>query len=477
MSVLKNKKKQEEKKVASAGKEDLVKEPVTELEGKSETDDKKEGNARSGALKAASNRAKGKTATEPAPVDDTGTASNENGSSENEGDASKEGQTALTADGSIVVEEDKKLQEPKSGDSDEGEDDLDEGEDDNGFLNANRTTAMESWTKTLNVVTLVSTDMYTFNIPSIQRKFVWTNYQQSMLVYSAIYNFYIPPIVGHKNADGAIELLDGLQRRTTLHKFRNNELKLHKSTPPIFGIEIGGMHYEDLPKHLQQLFDMKEITLVIHENMTEEEIEQLFTNLNSGTSLTKFHLLRVEASEKTMDFVRKLSEETFVSEYITLSEKQRANSEDEKIIFHTIKLLMEPMSSLTMPDLTKFVKEHLRETGVPTEVQVHLLSGVRLLNDAYEMLEEKYRTNALRKTHVPMVWLMAIRAQRSSDGEVKPADFYAWVKKFFVDDYDKQLAYKNAAMHSANKADNVKKRLEALTSHYDKFMKKAAVSK
>ena len=55
--------------------------------------------------------------------------------------------------------------------------------------------------------------------PDYQRLFRWSDQQQSRLIESILVGLPIPPIFVVENQDGALELVDGLQRISTILRF------------------------------------------------------------------------------------------------------------------------------------------------------------------------------------------------------------------------------------------------------------------
>ncbi|MEO6038218.1 MAG: DUF262 domain-containing protein, partial [Saprospiraceae bacterium] len=62
--------------------------------------------------------------------------------------------------------------------------------------------------------------------PDFQRYFVWDNTQQSQLVESLLLGLPIPLFYFAENTDRSFNVVDGLQRLTTLHRYLRNEFAL-----------------------------------------------------------------------------------------------------------------------------------------------------------------------------------------------------------------------------------------------------------
>ena len=66
-------------------------------------------------------------------------------------------------------------------------------------------------------------------VPNYQRKFRWKPIQKSRFIESIFLGVPIPPIFGVvDNKTGSVELIDGMQRVSTICAFYNNEFKIEE---------------------------------------------------------------------------------------------------------------------------------------------------------------------------------------------------------------------------------------------------------
>lgn len=140
-----------------------------------------------------------------------------------------------------------------------------------------------------NIKEILSKNME-FN-PEYQRRRVWNNVQKSRLIESFIMNIPVPPVFLYEIEFSKHEVMDGLQRLSTLNEFYSNEFKLE-------GLEVWteliGKTYEDLPENIQKGIDRRYIStiVILNETAKNKEEEQLlkkyvFERLNTGgTKLT-----------------------------------------------------------------------------------------------------------------------------------------------------------------------------------------------
>ena len=128
--------------------------------------------------------------------------------------------------------------------------------------------------------------------PEYQRHFVWDENRQSQLIESLLLGIPVPNLFMATNRDSSWEVIDGLQRLTTIINFvgddaiirRNNsncvKLKLH-------GLEklngINGLYYEELPRSIQLMFMTRPIRVTVLNDRSDFEVRyDLFERLNTG---------------------------------------------------------------------------------------------------------------------------------------------------------------------------------------------------
>ena len=115
--------------------------------------------------------------------------------------------------------------------------------------------------------------------PEYQREeLIWSGKAMSRFIESILLGYPIPLIFLADREDGTLEIVDGLQRISTLSKFLNNELmliNLEKLT------ELNDCTFGQLPLNEQRRFRAKSLRIVVlDENTKDEEKVELFNRLN-----------------------------------------------------------------------------------------------------------------------------------------------------------------------------------------------------
>jgi hypothetical protein len=122
--------------------------------------------------------------------------------------------------------------------------------------------------------------------PEFQRRHRWNNTKRSRLIESFIMNVPIPPIFLYEQDYSKYEVMDGLQRLTTITMFYTNQFQLE-------GLEewheLNGLTYEKLPEKVRHGIDRRFISSIIllqetaKDKHEAERLKQMvFERINSG---------------------------------------------------------------------------------------------------------------------------------------------------------------------------------------------------
>lgn len=144
-------------------------------------------------------------------------------------------------------------------------------------------------------------NMYTSSelniLPDFQRLFRWTNDRKSNFVESILIGIPIPPVFVYENADGTWELIDGLQRISTLLEFmgvlrdadtgqeRRSQLQKTKYLPSLQGLvwEEKTEGEVAIDKSLQLFFRRARVEFQILKHPSDPKTKfDLFQRLNRG---------------------------------------------------------------------------------------------------------------------------------------------------------------------------------------------------
>ncbi|QIR74747.1 DUF262 domain-containing protein [Sulfurospirillum diekertiae] len=136
-----------------------------------------------------------------------------------------------------------------------------------------------------SITTMLDSKKYKLN-PEYQRRKRWDNLRKSRLIESFIMNVPIPPIFLYEVNYSEYEVMDGLQRLTTIYDFYDGQFRLEGL---LYWKELNGMTYNELPSEVQKGIDRRYLSSIVllqetAKNRTEaESLKQIvFERLNSG---------------------------------------------------------------------------------------------------------------------------------------------------------------------------------------------------
>lgn len=231
---------------------------------------------------------------------------------------------------------------------------------------------------------------------AVQRNPVWDLSRKSLLIHSMIEGYPIPPFYFARRTDKKYDALDGLQRSTAIREFLKEEYELTKDTPPIVDedgnpMEVTGYKMSDLPEWAQDNIKDYSLTIYYFEDITDDEISELFFRINNGKSLTSIELTRVKA--RCLKDFQTIAKHRLITESVTDTGKKRYA--DENIAMQTWMLCFSDTKDFS----TKVFRPCI-EFAVVTEEQISKLNAAMdLVLKVCQVLDPKEKSDkrVLRK--------------------------------------------------------------------------------
>jgi len=146
--------------------------------------------------------------------------------------------------------------------------------------------------------------------PDYQRPSVWTKGQKQMLIDSILRDYDIPKIYLHKVDNDTYDVVDGQQRIRAIWSFYDNEFALAKDADAVNGHEVANKKYDELDPDVTDIIDIYNLDLVILDDISDDEIREMFLRLQNGTSL-KAQEKRNAIPGKMRDFVKSIANHDF----------------------------------------------------------------------------------------------------------------------------------------------------------------------
>ena len=296
----------------------------------------------------------------------------------------------------------------------------------------------------------------------IQRGYEWDNAKRSLLIHSMMVDFPVPPMFVQKETINPgdesknqeyLWVLDGKQRISTIRDFMANEFKLSKNTPPVNGKDVSELYFNELDEDLKDSIRDYAFLIYVFDNMSTEERDEMFIRLNNGKPLSKFNLIRVEAGEGIMDYIRDLADNVFFDS-CNITPTARARFADEELAMACVVMTIEDgVNGLQSKAISEVVGK-IKANGFTDEERKLIEDTISYLNLAFPE-----KAGFLKKTNVPIIFHLAMQYQ----DQINPTDFAFYMKKFFKSPTEE---YKESTKAGSAKAENIEIRIQEL----DKFI-------
>lgn len=180
--------------------------------------------------------------------------------------------------------------------------------------------------------------------PEYQRHFIWDDVRQSQLIESIFLGIPVPNLFMATNPDSTWEVIDGLQRLTTVVNFlgdqeliRRTNLKGRKLR--LNGLEkvssMNGYFFEDLPRSVQLTFLTRPVRVTVLNDKSDLTVRyDLFERLNTGGVVLHPQEIRncVYLGE-FKDFIVECSRNTNFNSCVKMTENaERTGSKEELVL-------------------------------------------------------------------------------------------------------------------------------------------------
>ncbi len=121
-----------------------------------------------------------------------------------------------------------------------------------------------------------------------QRGEVWSVPQQQLLIDSILRGYDLPKIFLRKLPDGSdklFDVVDGVQRLTSIWRFMSNDFALPRSYSYLDLGAVGGKNWAELPQDAKDRLEFAKVTVTELETENEDDIRDLFQRLQKGEPL------------------------------------------------------------------------------------------------------------------------------------------------------------------------------------------------
>jgi len=192
--------------------------------------------------------------------------------------------------------------------------------------------------------------------PAFQRMFRWTQAQQSRLIESMLLGLPVPQIVLFQRDDGVLELIDGLQRVSSIIRFITDRTPQEakddqEQATNLTGCDIlpslNGKVFKDLESVLQLELKRKTLRAIVIRRTNDPNLRyEMFKRLNAGGSPAEAHEVRNASlrivgptGERFLEFLDTCSKRpSFVELTDTLSEQGKNRLGRQELVLRFLAL-------------------------------------------------------------------------------------------------------------------------------------------
>lgn len=266
--------------------------------------------------------------------------------------------------------------------------------------------------------------------PEYQRLFRWTNEQRSRLIESIILGLPIPPIFLIEGEHGVLELIDGLQRTSTVLQFLDhssiNEPQLILSGCDILD-SLNGLCIDDLSTTVRLKIKRTPIRATIINKSGDSFVKyEMFKRLNTGGALLSAQEIRncssrmVEGGDVFYDAIQEMAKfDPFVKSISKLPDTFKEKRADEELVlrFFAVTLYRDKYKG----NIEEWL-DSLMEDTLFGRIQFDLLERKNHFEDVFTVIEEKLSDSAFTR----------FNTEGEPTGRLAPAYYEAVVATFSV---------------------------------------------
>lgn len=143
--------------------------------------------------------------------------------------------------------------------------------------------------------------------PDFQRAFVWKDAQQVRLVESVLLGIPLPAFYFNQDDTGAHQVIDGVQRLTTIRRFMSNGLALAEGHLEYLK-SLSGLKFDELDPATRRRFGGTQIVAHVIEPQTPDDVKyDIFNRVNTGGSpLTAQEIRHCMSKAASRHFLKEL---------------------------------------------------------------------------------------------------------------------------------------------------------------------------
>lgn len=250
--------------------------------------------------------------------------------------------------------------------------------------------------------------------PEFQRFFRWTNTQKSRLIESILLGIPIPPVFVSQRSDGIWDVVDGLQRLSTIYQFvgilkdeSGNLVEPLVLESTEYLPSLGGKMWESDDEQrsftkAQQLIIKRakiDVSIILRESADNAKYE-LFQRLNTGGTQLSDQEVRnailIMLNKRVYDWIYELSRDTNFIDIIALSENALEQRYDMELVLRFLAIHDKPLGELTsLGDIGEYLTSEARI--IATDDRYNFDEKEQAFRRTFEIINGSLSSDAFRR--------------------------------------------------------------------------------
>lgn len=233
--------------------------------------------------------------------------------------------------------------------------------------------------------------------PEYQRHFKWDAGRQSSLIESLLLGIPIPSLFMATNPDSSWDVIDGVQRLTTILNFIGEQQLLEKvnikHTPlKLTGLEkldsMNGVEYQQLPKSMQFMLQTRPLRVTVLNDRSDFNVRyDLFERLNTGgITLHEQEIRNCIFIGEFNDLIKELARDETFRLMVKMTETAERNGSYEELVLRFFAYLED--RELFVHSVTDFLNKYMEKKTKSLKNKAQLK---KIFHETFDAL----------KTHLP----------------------------------------------------------------------------
>ena len=238
--------------------------------------------------------------------------------------------------------------------------------------------------------------------PEYQRHFKWDVNRQSSLIESLLLGIPIPSLFMASNPDSSWEVIDGVQRLTTILNFIGEETLLSKvnikhAHLKLNGLEkldaMNGVEFKDLPKSIQFMLQTRPLRVTVLNDRSDFDVRyDLFERLNTGgITLHEQEIRNCLYIGEFNDFIKELSIDKAFRSMVKMTETAERNGSYEELVLRFFAYYEDRDNFVH--SVTDFLNKYMEKKTKSLKNKAHLR---KIFHETFNVLQEHLSDGIVR---------------------------------------------------------------------------------